>query len=170
MLNKQNISSLMNCPYCNKSTNIIRSGTRSTQQGPKQQFYCKTCKKYFRDTKLPSQHHTPTIILNAISTYNLGYTIKQTNTIINRRFKTKIPRSTIHSWLKRYSEICTFTSKLRRHYRLDPKLLIYSKKFHHQQVYEFKYHTLKTNITGKNFPNLRNYLKSLPDKCPNQPF
>jgi len=160
----------MICPKCNSTKHIIRSGTRNTQQGPKQQYYCKSCKKYFRDTKLPSQHYPPTIILNAISTYNIGNNIKQTNNIINRRFRTRIPKSTIHSWIKRYSEICTFTAKLRKKYKLDPKKLIKSKKFHHQQVYEFKYHTLKTNIAGKTFPSLRNYMISLPDKCPSKPF
>jgi len=37
-------------------------------------------------------------------------------------------------------------------------------------VYEFKFHALKTNIAGKTFPMLRNYLTLLPDKCPSQPF
>ena len=45
-----------------------------------------------------------------------------------------------------------------------------SKKFHHQQVYEFKYHALKLNISGKTFPKLKFYIKSLPNKCPDEPF
>ena len=170
MLNKQKLSPPVNCPQCKKSSELKRSGTRNTQQGSKQQYFCKSCKIYFRDTKLRNLHYPSTIILNTISTYNLGNTISQTNTIINRKFKFKIPRSTTHSWLKRYSEICTFTTRFRKQYKLDPKILIYSKKLHHQQVYDFKYHTLKTNIAGKKFPTLRNYLKSLPDKCPNHPF
>ena len=162
--------SYINCPNCHTTKYIIRSGTRYTKLGPKQQFYCKACNKYFRDTKLPQQHHPSNIILSAISIYNLGYTILQTNTKINRRFKSRIPRSTLHSWLKRYSEICTFTTQLRKQYKLDPKSLIFSKKFHHQQVYEFKFHTLKSNIAGKTFPKLRDYLRSLPKNCPNKPF
>ena len=31
-------------------------------------------------------------------------------------------------------------------------------------------HTLKTNIAGKTFPQLRNYIRSLPSKCPEKPF
>ena len=158
------------CPYCNQSKTVIASGTRNTKQGIKQQFYCKACNKYFRDTKLKYQHYPPAIILNTISTYNLGHSIQDTNTIINRKYKTNIPRSTIHSWLQRYSDICTFTATLRKRYTLDPKDTIYSKKFYHLQVYNFKYHKLKLNIAGKKFPRLKTYIKSLPEECSDKPF
>jgi hypothetical protein len=73
----------------------------------------------------------------------------------------KIPISTLNSWLKRYSDICTFSSTLRKRFTIDPNTAIHSKKFHHQQVYEFKYHTLKTNIAGKTFPALKSYITSI---------
>lgn len=158
------------CPYCNQSKTVIASGTRNTTQGRKQQFYCKACKKYFRDTKLKYQHYPPAIILNAISTYNLGHSIRDTNTIINRKYKTNLSKSTTHSWLQRYSDICTFTGTLRKRYKLDPKDTIYSKKFYHLQVYNFKYHNLKLNIAGKKFPKLKAYIKSLPEECLDKPF
>jgi ATP-dependent exoDNAse (exonuclease V) beta subunit/transposase-like protein len=158
------------CTHCNQSKTVIASGIRTTIQGKKQQFYCKTCKKYFRDTKLKHQHYPPTIILNAISTYNLGHSIQDTNTIINHRYNTSIPKSTTHSWLQRYSNIFTFTNTLRKRYTLDPKDAIYSKKFYHLQVYNFKYHNLKLNIAGKKFPRLKTYIKSLPEECPDKPF
>ena len=41
------------------------------------------------------------------------------------------------------------------------KRLIHSKKFHHQQVYEFKYHTLKTNFSKRFFPLLKEYILSI---------
>ena len=160
----------LTCPYCNLSTNIIRSGTRNTTQGRKQQFYCKACKKYFRNTKLKYQHYPPNLILNTISTYNLGHSIQDTNTIINRKYKTKIPRSTTHSWLQRYTDICTFTATLRKRYTLDPKDTINSKKFYHLQVYNFKYHKLKLNIARKKFPRLKTYIRSIPEECPDKPF
>ncbi len=124
----------------------------------------------FSTKPLKRSKYPPAIILTTISTYNLGHTIQETNKIINRKYKTNIPQSTIHSWLQRYQGICTFTSNLRKRYILDPKTIIFAKKFYHQQVYEFKYHTLKTNIAGKTFPTLKKYLLSLPDKCPSQPF
>ncbi len=157
------------CPTCNRS-NFIKYGTRFTNLGKIQIYYCKNCNNRFSTKPLKRSKYPPTIILRSISTYNLGNTLQQTNMIINRKFKTSIPQSTIHSWLQRYQDICTFTSKLRKHYELDPKSLIFSKKFHHQQVYDFKYHTLKLNIAGKKFPQLKAYIQSLPDKCPDKPF
>jgi ATP-dependent exoDNAse (exonuclease V) beta subunit len=91
----------------------------------------------------------------------MGNTIEKTRAAMKRKFKTTIPQTTIQSWLKRYSYICTFASTLRKRYKLDPKSIIHSKKFHHQQVYEFKYHTLKTNIAGKIFPQLKRYITSI---------
>ena len=161
------------CSKCNKfhkSNNIIKYGTRKTNLGKTQIYLCKNCNSRFTANPFIRHNYSATIILNTISTYNLGYTISQTNNIINRKYKIKLPQSTIHSWLKRYSDICTFTTKLRKRYKLDPKSLIQFKKFHHQQIYEFKFHTLKTNIAGKTFPTLRNYIRSLPTKCPNEPF
>jgi len=157
------------CPTCNKS-NIVKNGTRATKRGKIQIYYCKNCNKRFSDSTIKYTTHPPEIIFTAISTYNLGYTILQTKSIINRKFRTKIPYQTIYSWLNRYKDIFTFTSNLRKKYKLDPKTLIYTKKFHHQQVYEFKYHNLKLNIAGKTLPQLKNYIKSISNKCPNKPF
>ena len=157
------------CPNCNRS-NTIKFGFRKTGQGKIQTYQCKKCNRRFSTSDLKNIRYPPQMILNSISTYNLGHTIEEVNKTINRRFRTKTPRSTIHSWIKRYSDICTFTSTLRNRFTLDPNTIIYSKKFHHQQVYEFKYHQLKTNIAGKTFPQLRSYLKAIPNKCPNEPF
>ena len=95
--------------------------------------------------------------------------MKETNKIINSRFKTHIPKSTLYSWLGRYKNICTFFP-LRKKYQIDPKDIIFSKKFHHQQVYEFKYHKLKLNILGKQYPNLKSYLINLPKEMDNRIF
>jgi len=60
----------------------------------------------------------------------------------------------------------------KHHFHLQPRLhyLTITKKFHHQQVFAYKYHTLKTNIAGKTFPQLKSYIRSLLNKCPDKPF
>jgi hypothetical protein len=147
------------CPYCGKSKKVIRYGLRRRAQ----QFFCKYCNRSFIPKPLPRVVYPPKIILSAISTYNLGHTLKDTAKIINRRFKSHLSTSTIHSWFVRYTDICTFAS-LRKHYTIDPKDIIFSKKFYHQQVYEFKFHKLKLNIMGKQYPTLKSYLLSLTSK------
>jgi len=79
---------------------------------------------------------------------------------MRRQFKTNIPISTLNSWVHRYQDDLPFI-KLRKRFQIDPNDIIHSKKFHHQQVYNFKYHTLKTNIAGKIFPQLKFYITSI---------
>ena len=157
------------CPYCNKPNNLIRAGKRNTSRGLKQLYYCKKCSKYFTDTKLKHQQYPPETILDTISTYNLGHTIEKTNRIINRRYKMRIPQSTIHSWLRRYQDVCSFAN-LRRKYNIDPDTIIQSKRLHHIQIYNFKYHQLKLNLAAKKFPRLRQYIMEVFDHCPQELF
>jgi transposase-like protein len=144
---------------------VIRYGLRKDTQ----QFFCKSCKKTFLPKPIPHTSYPPKIILTAISTYNLGHNLKETNKIINSRFKTHLPKSTLYSWLARYKDICTFFP-LRKKYEIDPKDIIYKKKFHHQQVYEFNYHKLKLNILGNQYPSLKSYLTNLPKELDNKLF
>jgi transposase-like protein len=153
------------CTKCGTSKQVIRYGKRKGTQ----QFFCKLCKRTFLPKPIPHISYPPKIILTAISTYNLGHNLKKTNKIINSRFKTHIPKSTLYSWLARYKDICTFT-RLRKKYQIDPKDIIFSKKFYHQQVYEFKYHKLKLNILGKQFPELKSYLINLTNELDNRMF
>jgi transposase-like protein len=149
------------CPYCQKKRHVTRFGIRKSARKNTQRYQCKSCQKIFSIEPLPRTSYPAEIILSTITHYNLGKTIEKTRASINRKFKTKIPQPTIQSWLKRYSDICTFTNTLRKKFNLDPNTTTHSKKFHHQQIYEFKYHTLKTNIAGKTFPSLKTYITSI---------
>lgn len=158
------------CISCGSNNSVIRTGIRNCTKKQTQRYYCKKCKNYFTNEPLGYTVYPVNIILSAITTYNSGYTLKQTRTLINHRFKIKLPRSTLHSWLNRYQHLCTFTRSYRSKFNLDPYTLIYSKKLYHQQVYEFKYHTLKLNLAGKTFPRLKTYIRSVPRDCPHSEF
>jgi transposase-like protein len=152
---------LPKCPKCCTKQQVIRYGLRRSKYKEVQRFQCRKCKQTFSIEPLKRTSYSPEIIISAISKYNLGTTIAQTKKFIYRKFKTKVPKTTIQSWLIRYADICTFSSTLRKKFDLDPNTIIHSKKFYHQQVYEFKYHTLKTNIAGKTFPALKSYITSI---------
>ncbi|MDI6826146.1 MAG: hypothetical protein QMD36_03050 [Candidatus Aenigmarchaeota archaeon] len=92
-------------------------------------YRCKSCEKIFSDKKLKHK------------SYNLGHMLEETNRIINKRFKQKVPKSTIHSWIKSYADVCIFTSLRKRFKDINPESIIKSRKFHHQQVYHFRFHT-----------------------------
>ena len=157
------------CPHCNQNKNTVKIGYRETKRGIQQRYRCNKCQKTFTDSSIKHVHYPPKIIFSSISTYNLGYTKQQTAKIQKRRFNQNVPIPTIHSWLKRYKDICTIAA-LRQRYRFDPESIIKSKKLHHVQVYNFKYHDLKLNLAAKNFPAIRMYIKEMFNRCPNDIF
>jgi transposase-like protein len=151
---------LPTCPNCKSNKHIIRYGNRHTKAGPVKIYRCTDCNQNFTTKTLKHTQYPNHIILNALSTYNLGYTQTETVNRINKRFKIKISQPALSTWLKRYSDICTF-NYLRKKYTIDPKEIIKKKKFYHQQVYDFKYHTLKLNIAAKTYPTIRTYIKDI---------
>jgi len=154
------------CPVC--GTLSRKEGKRKNTRGDVQKFYCGKCKKYYCDSKLPHKIYNPKAILNAITLYNIGYTIEETNKKINSQYKEKVPRSTLYYWLKTYEKVCTFIN-YRRKFNITPDV-IKSKKLYHSQIYEFKLHHLKINILCKRFPELRTYLWDMMQNCPEEVF
>ena len=154
------IKDLPLCPNCSSNRQIIRYGKRHIKIGQVHVFRCTACSQNFTTRTLRYTQYPNHIILNAISTYNLGYTQLETINKINKRFKTKISQPALSTWLKRYSDICSF-NYLRMKYTIDPKEIIVKKKFYHQQVYDFKYHKLKLNISAKNYPSIKTYVNEI---------
>jgi transposase-like protein len=167
--NLQTQDTMPSCPHCDSPKQIVRTGFRKTKKGRIQRYLCRKCGKYFTPKPLPHSYYPPKIVFSAISNYNLGFTLTEATKITNQRYKTHFSVSTLQFWLIRYKNICTFTS-LRKRYTIDPENIIFSKKFYHQQVYEFKYHNLKLNIMGKQYPNLKSYLINLPKERDNKMF
>ncbi|MFA5386374.1 MAG: hypothetical protein WC297_01805 [Candidatus Paceibacterota bacterium] len=156
------------CSRCGQKA--IKSGIRKIRQGTTQKYYCNHCQTYFSISPLPYRRYSPTVILNAITTYNLGHTLQETKQEIARRFKIKVPQSTIHSWLIQFTPICTFIN-YRKKFSLDKNDLIVSRVFSHQQEYQFKFHRLKVNILCKKyFPEIRRYLWWIRAHCPKRIF
>ncbi len=158
---KSNITkTIPRCPNCTSNKHIIHYGKRRTKAGLVQIYRCTACRNNFTTRTLKYAQYPTHIILNAISTYNLGYTQLETINRINKRFKAKISQPALSTWLKRYSDVCTF-NYLRRKYVIDPKEIIVRRKFYHQQVYDFKYHRLKLNIAAKEYRGIRTYFNDI---------
>ena len=145
------------CPNCISSELIIKSGTRKVRDETVQVYFCKSCSKRFSDRKLSRTSYQPKLILSAITYYNKGHTLDQTARTMRRLYKTKIPLTTLGNWIRRHQDELTFT-KLRKKYDLDPSQTIKTRKLFHPQPYLFKVHTLKLNIKGKQFPQLKRYI------------
>ena len=128
---------LPTCPSCSSNKQVIKHGIRKIKDEPIQNYYCKACKKKFNTRSIKHTPYPTQLILRSITYYNLGHTLQQTSKAMQRNYKVKIPVSTIATWIKRYEDELTFI-RLRKKYEIDPIDVIKSKKFHHQQVYEFK--------------------------------
>ena len=148
------------CPICKSNSNIIKSGVRTLKEDQVQLFLCKNCNKRFSPRKLPHTSYPPKVILSAITYYNQGHTISMTQQTMRRRFKVKIPSSTLNDWITRHQDELPFT-KLRKKYDLDPNQTIKTRRLFHPQPYLFKVHTLKLNIKGKQFPRLKQYINNM---------
>ncbi len=166
----------MGCPYC-RSQLIVRHGKRKIKRAVVQIYKCQTCGKFFSDKALKHKSYDAKIILNAISAYNLGYTLEQTAKEMAKRSHIKIPESTIHSWIRQYSGICTFRrireSALRS---FSPKDMVLTERLQHRQIYEFRVHRAKLLLQANELPKeksgpLKNYLESIQtDKFPHHIF
>ena len=162
---RNNIKSVR-CPGCN-GISIIKYG----RYGDDQIFYCNDCGKKFMKTGLKNKTYNPVIITNAITYYNLGNTLEESARLINRRFKVKVSKSTIHSWVKEFSNICTYRKLRPQVVKKYNDKLIFAFSFQHSGLtYDFKYHLPKLEMLCSSFPSLIKYLKDMKNRCPSDIF
>ena len=72
------------CPYCS-SKNFVRRGFRQKKMEKVQLYICQDCHKTFTAQITKGKHYPLPTIFDAISIYNLGYSLDQTCQIINQR-------------------------------------------------------------------------------------
>jgi ATP-dependent exoDNAse (exonuclease V) beta subunit len=122
------------------------------------------------------------VILECVSTFNLGYSLTETQRVMRRRYHREIPERTISSWLSEYRPLSTY-SRLRLAGRklFQPEILIRSHTFHHQQVYRFQLHQAKLEFltqptalppahNSKEIGSLKKYLASIETHFPRHFF
>jgi len=158
------------CPGCGSGF-LSRVGKRKLKNGAVQRLRCDSCGRYFSDRELEHKSYPARVILGAVSIFNLGHTLEGTKRELGRRFHRKIPPSTIHSWVKEYSSICTY-SKLRGRGRElhPPDELILSKRLEHSPVYDFRLHRAKLDLAlgrpeHRKFSRLKDYLLRVPTEA-----
>ena len=134
------------CPVCGKSG--IRSGSRNTKRGRIPRLYCRPCRRSFCASPVPRKHYSAATVLEAVTAYNFGRTLADTQRHIARRFRKTVLTSTIHSWLGHFASLCTF-SRYRKRFTFSEEDVIRSRTFSHRQEYKFRLHRLKANILTK---------------------
>jgi len=165
------------CPHCG-STAITRKGTRRKKIEIVQLWRCGSCKRVFTPGPAGLRHKTYPllIVLDAITLYDLGYSLTETAARLHTRFGRTIAPSTIATWLHNHRSLTTY-ARLRASGRrlFPPPQTIRSIKLYHRQIYKFQYHRSKLDLLRqgrehKRFARLADFLELIPLHCPHELF
>jgi transposase-like protein len=80
------------CPYC-QSKNFVKRGLRQNQYQSVQLYLCKNeeCGRTFTAQDVKGKHFPLNVVIEAMSYYNLGFSLEETCKIINKKFNTTLP-------------------------------------------------------------------------------
>ncbi|MCL4374505.1 hypothetical protein M1523_01450 [Patescibacteria group bacterium] len=183
------------CPYCS-STDFQKRGFRQKKLERVQLYLCLSCKKTFTPHLTRGKHYPLAVMLDAVSIYNLGYSLEQTCRIVNERSSADLNRSckrvpaavlekrergvqpsTLSNWLSETAELCRFARM--REYAMKkylPKEMVIHATLAHRQLYRYRFHRAKCDLMIKEeyqhrkFLPLKEFLEMIPVECPHQYF
>jgi len=160
----------INCKYCG-SGNVVKKGKRKTKLALKQIYKCKDCGKKFISEQW-NKTYPVKVVMQAVSRYNLGYSLEKTSRLVSKNYKVKVSPKTIHSWIKEFKKICSYDRIRKKSISLfKPDKVILKKVFEHQQPYKFQYHKAKAEFfINEYFSGLRGYLENIVEDCPDGLF
>src|SRR6266851_7280896 len=163
------------CPKCHcKST--TRRGKRRNRLRTLQLFQCPECLHRFTGEAGKNRTYPLKVILDAISTFNLGNSLTDTQRILRQRSHVEIPARTIQSWLKTYRTLGTYFRLRAAGKKLfDPQTIVSSRIFQHKQVYRFQVHNAKLELSlqspsHRHLSSLNDYLDSVQHHVPDDLF
>src|SRR6266849_7637515 len=96
------------CPHCN-SKFTIKKGRRLNRFRVLQVFQCRECLHKFTTASGKNKTYPPHVILEAVSTYNLGNSVSATQHLVRKRFHVDIPEGTIRSWVRVHKPLTAYT-------------------------------------------------------------
>ena len=134
------------CPQCN-SKFTIKKGRRQNRFRTLQVFQCGECLHKFTAALGKNKTYPPHVILETVSTYNLGNSVSDTQRAIRKRLHLDIPEGTIRSWIRAHKPLTTY-ARFRALGRtvFAPDAIIRSLTFRHKQVYRFELHRAKLEL------------------------
>lgn len=133
--------------------------------------YCHDCRKRFTMKPLKHKAYSSQVITSAISSYNLGCTLEDATKAVNQRFKVNVSKSSVHSWVTEFADICTY-QELRSQVakRYDRNMLMEYSFYRSGLTYKFMVHVPKLEMLCHRHPSLIRYLKDMHTRCPNDVF
>ncbi len=163
------------CPHCH-SKFTIKKGRRLNRFRVLQVFQCRECLRKFTTAAGQNKTYPPHVILEAVSTYNLGNSISDTQRTIRKRLHVDIPEGTIRSWIRAHKPLTTYArmrvigSKL-----FKAEAMIRSFLLRHKQVYRFQLHKGKVelllqNARHRHLASAKDYLEQIGERFPHGMF
>ncbi len=159
------------CPFCN-SKETQKKGKRKNKLQTLQRYKCKSCNKYFTKSTIKNLTYPSKVVLDAISFYNLGYTLNQATKQIKKKYNLTITPQTILFWLKKFKKQLPYHRIRKRIKKLyKPEDIIKRRVMrHHDQPFNFQYHKAKLGLFCSNFPKLKEYIYKIEKNCPDYLF
>ena len=161
------------CPYCGSHV-ITRKGVRKKKLEVVQLWRCAACKRPFTPgpAALRNNSYPIRLVLQALTLYNLGYSLNETAKLLKSKAGRAVSPTTIASWIGAHKEHTTFR-RLRAEATTiyPPAQTIRSIKLYHRQIYAFAYHRSKLTLLRRNpqhqrFEALATFLENVPRYMP----
>ena len=132
------------CLHCG-CKKLVRKGTRRKKLETVQLWQCTYCRRVF--TPLPpaarNTTYPPSVIIDALTTYNLGYPLSETARRLRGRGYS-VSSSSLSRWLATYGSFATYQRLRSRGLALfPPHKTLCTIKLYHRQVYEYAFHRPK---------------------------
>src|SRR5262245_45890079 len=171
------------CPHCGSHV-LTRRGTRKKKLEIVQLWRCASCKKVFTPGPAAIRGKTYPLrtVINALSTYNLGYSLEDTAARIKSKSGRHIGSSTVADWLAQHKPLMSYLRlRDRGRHLFPPEQTIRSIKLYHRQVYGYAFHRPKLEFLRRgelddkragdtHFAAVANFLEAVPLICPHDLF
>jgi ATP-dependent exoDNAse (exonuclease V) beta subunit len=140
-------------------------------------YECSECLYHFTArTPGKNKSYPLKVILDAISTFNLGNSLTDTQRIMRRKAHVEIPARTLQDWLQTYRPLCTYHRLRAAASQLHaPENIIRILELEHCQVYRFQLHRAKLELLLNSpdhsaFAPLREYFRQVENNFPHNLF
>jgi transposase-like protein len=171
------------CPHCGSHV-LTRRGTRRKKLEIVQLWRCASCKRVFTPgpSALRNKTYPLRVVLDALSTYSLGYSMEDTVARVKSKSGRAIGSSTLAGWLAEHKHVLSYL-RLRESGRhlFPPAQTIRSIKLYHRQIYGYAFHRSKLELLrrgefddkrhgDRRFAPIANFLEAVPLICPHDLF
>jgi len=164
------------CVYC-ASADTVKRGWREKKRERVQLYLCRSCLRTFTPATVKGKHYPHAVIIDAMSYYNLGFSLEQACRIIKQKTDFDLSASTVANWVEEFKDLC-------RYYRYRPFAIkmckpaetVVSATLAHRQLYRFMFHQpkarliIREDIKHSRFWPLTEFLSLVPSETPHQYF